>query len=295
MNKSYRNYVLEVSSVANNKTITITPPFTLEIDIKRNLLGAANDAVIRIFNLNEEHRNQLFYTFFEESNRKNLLLKAGYGVDTRNFPIIFRGSLNQGFSVREGTTFVTELHAFDGGWAFQASEVSKSFSENFQNKAMIQFFMEGLKPYGVAVGAIGNFPGTKERGASFSGSPIDILGGKELTNGNFYIDNEKSYCLNDNEYIASGVPLLIDTDSGLLNTPVREDLYVLLETLFEPQAYIGQYIQLKSSTEKSLNGYYKVTSIHHKGIISDAVSGSLTSSLGLAGYKTFIPVELFGG
>ena len=150
--------------------------------------------------------------------------------------------------------------------------------------------MNSLTPFNVLPGAIGNFTGKLNRGACFYGNPIDILSSKDVFNGNFFIDNEKAYCLNDNEYIESENVPVINADSGLLGTPVREQGYIDFDIIFEPQFYIGQYVFLDSQTEKSYNGFYKVTSIHHKGVISDAVSGTLITSVGLVGYNSFQPV-----
>ena len=105
----------------------------------------------------------------------------------------------------------------------------------------------------------------------------------------FFIDNGKSYILGNNEAIQGQVEL-IDSSTGLLGTPLRENNTVVFDMIFEPGIILGQYIELYSSTFTELNssnnsttdnvsGYYKITAIKHRGMISPAVCGDAITTV----------------
>jgi len=275
MDKLGRNYKFSVQSVGGS-TLLIELPFTIEFDITRNVLTSANVASIRIYNLNENHRGQIRKNLNDYGVKKLAELRAGYGS---NLPIIFSGNISQAWSVREEINFITQIESFDGGFAFANSVTNSSLPEGSTQETVIDTFMKNLEAYGVQKGAIGSFPGSLSRSNSFSGNTTELL--KEQTGGNFFIDNGKAYALNDNECLAGPV-MLIDKNSGLLGTPVREQTILNFDMLFEPRLFIGQKIELKTNEkEKNFNGEYKIISLKHRGIISDAVCGSAITSVGM--------------
>ncbi len=267
-----RNYVLEVGQ-ADGTTLTVTLPFTIEFDITRNTLTSANVCSIRIYNLSLNHRNQIRYNQSNLGQPFRLIrLKAGYG---QNLPFIFTGNISQAWSVREGVNFITTIECFDGGFAFGNGTTNIEFpaGETLQN--VVENLAESL-PF-VSRGAIGSYPGTLTRGNSYSGNTADIL--KELTGGGMFIDQGKVHCLGDNEYIAdNGNTLLINASSGLLGTPVLEQTIVHFDMIFEPNLEVGRRALLQSITEANFNGYYKITAVKHRGMISDAVCGDAVTT-----------------
>lgn len=296
--KFNRNYKLIVETVtpipfitAGTRSVEIALPFTMEFDIKRSLSGAANSSVIRIYNLKPETRNQILKTFYDIGNYKKVTLRAWYG-ETLNFPMVFTGNVSQAFSVRQGNNFITQIQAYDGGFAYVNSRLNLSVPKTgaTSNRSIIESAVDSLSAYGVSRGAIGNYPGNVEKGYVACGNTTEILS-NELTGNGFFIDNGRANCLREDEYIYDSVTPTINSNSGLLGTPVREQGWVIVETLFEPQAYVGQRVFLESTTEKNYNGAYKVVSIHHKGIISEAVCGSATTTFQLLGNKSLIAVR----
>lgn len=269
-----RNYILNVETIGGS-TLTIKPPFTIEFDITRNVLTSANVSSIRVYNLNENHRNQILLNVNDFGRFRAIQLMAGYGS---NMPIVFDGEYRHAWSVREGVNFISQLESFDGGFAFANSTSNISFPANTDQKTVIETLVADLKAAGVQVGAIGNFEGSLGRGNAYSGNTCDLL--RELTGGRFFIDNGKAYALADNECIAGPVTL-IDASAGLLNTPVREQTYINFDMLFEPRLVIGQKITLKSTTEKNFNGDYKVVALKHRGMISEAVCGEAITTVTL--------------
>ena len=269
-----RNYYLSVQGAAG-ETLIIQPPFTIEFDITRNILSSQNFSSIRIYNLALNTRNELRKDAWAYDDLRTVVLKAGYG---NNLPIIFAGNISQAWSVREGVNFITQIECFDGGFAFTNGVTTQNFPEGTNQETVIDTLVNSLSPLGVTPGVIGSYPGQNQRANSYTGSTTDIL--TELTGGGFFIDNGKVHCLGDSECL-NGEIQIIDSSSGLLGTPVRENTYLNFEILFEPRLIIGQKIKLQSITGANFNSFYKVVSLKHKGMISPAVCGDATTSVGV--------------
>ena len=256
--------------------LRITPPFTVQFDITRSILTSANVCSLRIYNLSENNRNQLRFNFYNTGELRPIEFQAGYG--TTNLPIVFTGNITEASSVREGKDFITTIQCFDGGFAFANAITNLNFPDGTAQNVILEALVNSLDQYGVAPGAIGSYPGSISRGNAYSGSTTDILA--ELTNGGFFIDNGKANCLGNSECVEGGIAV-INAKSGLLNTPVLQQTILTFDMLFEPGVIAGQQIQLQSLTEQNYNGFYKVLSIHHVGMISPSVCGDAVTSLGM--------------
>lgn len=274
MEKFNRKYHLEVQTI-NGATIVIELPFTMEFDITRNSLSSANISQIRIYNLSERNRNLIRKDIFDYNDLRTIVLRAGYGT---NLPVVFAGNVTVAWSVREGNNFITQIESFDGGYAYTNAIINQSFVGGTPQETILETMVDSMGPYGVKKGIIGNYSGTSAKGSSYSGSTTDIL--KDISGGGFFIDNGTAHCLQDDECIPGPIAL-IDSASGLLGTPVREQTYLNFDMIFEPNLIIGQKIELQSITGANFNGVHKVVSVKHKGTISEAVCGNAITSVGL--------------
>lgn len=272
MDKYNRNYILLVEK-RDGTTLRITRPFTVEFEIHRNSLSSANVAQIRVLNLSPNNRSQIRKDQYDTLDLRKITFMAGYGT---NLSIAFTGSITQAWSVRESNNMVTTIESFDGGYAYVNAVTNEQFPSGTPQSSIVGALAKSLP--GVTIGAIGSYPGQIARGNSLNGSTTKILG--EITGGGFFIDNGKAHCLQDNECIESAIPL-INAQTGLLGTPVRETTYINFDMLFEPGLRVGQLIRLESQTSDNFNGTHKILSLRHRGVISEAVCGSAITSVGL--------------
>ena len=277
MNKFGRNYELTVQANGGGPDVVIKPPFSIDFDVQRHRYSTATISVIRIYNLSENTRNKLRKNSVAFATRKKLTFRAGYGDELSTLLV---GNVMIGSSVRVGTDFVTTLQVFDGGYAYANATVpaTASYGENTPYKNIAVDLIKSLKDFDVAMGSIGKLDGKTVRGASFTGSTINNL--DELTDGRFFIDNGVANILNPNEVLPAPLQK-INSSSGLLNTPEREETFVNIEMLFEPKILCGQKIELESSTGRNFSGVYQVISLRHRGMISEAVGGDCTTNLQL--------------
>lgn len=272
MVKFGRAYSLAVET-QNGETLTIALPFSVEFDITRNTLTSANVGQVRIYNLSANNRNQIRKDVTDYGDLRSIQLKAGYGS---NLPVVFAGNISQAWSVREGTNFITQIESFDGGFAFGNAQTNISFPADTAKQTVVENLAASLP--GVSVGAIGEFPGNISRGSTYTGNTMQLLG--QVTGGAAFIDNGKINCLGNSECLEGEIQI-INSASGLLGTPVREQTIIHFDMLFEPRLQVGQLIQLQSITGTNFNGLYKVISVKHRGIISGAVAGQAITTVGM--------------
>jgi hypothetical protein len=302
-----RNYSLfvqekEQTFVTSNNRINsqiITPftpgflqfelPLTMEFDINRDILSACNTSDIRMYNLAKNTRETIYHLQNQGGFFRQVQLQAGYR-DTNN-PMIFNGNCREAWSVREGNNWVTTISSFDGGYGVQNSDINSVFAANSTDRDRIIQLLNQIA--GVSVGYVGQYPNINYTQDSVSGNVAQILR-SQFTG--FYIDNGIAYCLNDNECIPGSIPE-ISSRTGLLNTPrIENQLYVIVDMIFEPGIYMSELVQLKSKDFRGIrptqnNNIYKVIGIHHKGMISGAVCGDATTTLKLQGGITFNTVN----
>lgn len=273
LNKFDRNYILTITK-ANGESLTVTLPFTIEFDITRNTLSSANVCQVRIYNLSETNRAKIRYNSFDYGTPDtNITLLAGYG---KNLAVIFTGNITQAWSVREGVNFITQIECFAGGFAFVNSKTNKNVAAGTSLMSTIKNIMGDL--VGITVGSIGpSYSGSATRGNTYSGNTNEIL--NQLTGGGFFIDNGKAYALANNEFIESfSSPLVINSASGLLGTPTREQTLIRFDMLFEPSLNVGTQVELRSATNNTFDGKWIVTMVKHRGMISAAVCGSVITT-----------------
>lgn len=270
-----RTFQLSIDTITEGERKIIEPPFTVDFDITRNILSSQSLSSFKIYNLAETVRNALYMDRIDFRRMRGLQFKAGYDDQLAE---IFRGSISHCWSVRQGVNFITTIEAYDAGFAFVTAEYNKTVPKGTNQTSLIQDMFKTFEPGGIQPGAIGDFRGSLPRGNTYSGNTADLL--KELTNGAFFVDMGKVHALHDDECIEGSIKV-IDSDSGLLGTPTREDAILTVEMIFEPKLLVGQQVTLQSSTDKTFNKQYKVIGIKHRGTISDAVSSRVTTTVNL--------------
>lgn len=275
MDKFNRNYILLVQK-QDFTTLKVTRPFSVEFDVHRNSLSSANVCSIRVYNLSASNRAQIRLDQYDWGNKnREIAFFAGYGD---KLSLGFKGNISQAWSVREGVNMITQIECYDGGFAYINAVTNDQYPSGTPQSSIVDSLVKNLEGSGVTRGAIGSIPGEIQRGNAYNGSTTDIL--NDLTGQGFFIDNGKAHCLSDTECLAGDIPV-INSQSGLLGTPVLETQYITFDMLFEPSLKIGQLINLKSQTAEHFNGTHKVISLKHRGMISEAVCGDAITTVGL--------------
>ena len=260
------------------RAIEIKDPLTCEFSIERNANSSLNNATFKIYNLSKTNSNQLTQNRYSAANlngtRKKVIFKAGYD----ELSVCFVGSILEAYPYRSGTELITFINAQDGG-----SESYTTFSNTTLSAGTT--FIEGFKTLakgmGLEIGTIGETVGEHKRGKALIGNNFSLLS-KDFKD-EFFIDLGKINKLKVNEYIKSknGKPLAINSQTGLLGTPILQGTRLVVDMIFEPRVSIGIIVDIKSDINPKFDGQYKVIGISHNGIISEASSGEARTTLQL--------------
>lgn len=285
-------------------SLNVRLPFTCEFSVNRNNMAEANDASFTVYGLGKSIRNFLRKDRYNTNIERAIEFWAGYDTPPTNvklnrarsvgqqspeqiaaeaaqlYTMVFRGNLYEAWSEREpGGMWRTQLSAQTGIFAFQHSHTARSYPAGTPKRQIILELIADLP--GLLLGAVGNFPGSITRGTTYNGATIEAI--KELTDGRFYVDNGRVYCLQDNEYLPASVPVISER-SGLVGVPRKESSFVHVRTLFEPGLLVGQRVRLESQTSPENNGEYKLTGLSHVGVISAAVASTVFTTAQLTNY-----------
>ncbi len=278
--KWVRNYRITVDDFETGQSTIIEPPFSIRFSINRSAMSSLNSMNLQITNLAERTRNAIFKDRFTNVYRK-VTVEAGYGDQLF---LIFSGDIFEANSTRQGTEFITSINARDGGFdtattkSFVTLEKGTKY-QDFLKRLMAEF--PNLSP-----GAVGDFEGEFRRPVVVDGNTFEII--KKYSDGKVFIDLGKINTIKDNEVLEGDVPL-INADTGLLETPRRDESYLTITTLFEPRIFMGQVVEIDSKILPVYNGQYKVIGVTHEGIISEAVGGQCQSTFNL-----LVGSQLFG-
>lgn len=246
------------------ETLTIPPNLTIEFEIERAFISGSQNGTFRILNLGEHTRNLLQRDPFATGVVRAIQFRAGYA----SFPIAlcFNGTVLSATSYRRGVDVVTEITAFDGGAAMALGFTAASIAAGASVRDTIVFLARSL-PATTGAPLVGDFPTKSLRSQALFGNTWSVLLQQAGSNGSNLatIDNGQVKVLNLNEAIAAAIPL-INSDSGLLGSPRRTPTTIEFDMLFEPRLTLGQILELESSSNRLLNGTYKVAGFNHSGV-----------------------------
>lgn len=262
-----------------NKNVEITLPYSCEFEISRQNLSSAQTATFRVFGLGEAQRNAIQKDIFEFTQLRAIQFRAGYDSPNGKFmPLVFNGTVKTAYSFRQGTIWITEIEAFDGGYQIaNGNNVAISQSAGFSSAQTITKLAKML-PNLSGQPIVGDFPTRTKRGEVLFGNIWDLIQMK--SNGLAFIDNGQVKVLNYNEVIQGEIPV-ISSESGLLGSPKRTTSTLEFDMLFEPRLTLGQIVEMQSSTNKQYNRAWKVIGFEHRGMISPSIAGDCTTSVRL--------------
>lgn len=269
-----RNYRLMVQAEPpSTDMVEIELPFTLTFNISRTVSSAINAAEITIFNLSEATRDRIFRDRFYNATYRKVTLDAGYDGE---YTTIAEGNLYEAYSFRQGPDFVTRIVAHIGGHDAFTTKTYKTYDAGMTYK---DFFKELIGEFkNLKLGTIGKFDGSFKRPVSVKGNTFQTLA--SYSDNSVFVDNGLVHVMKNNEVLA-GTMLLIDSSTGLLETPQRSGSLLTLTTLFTPEVMLAQKVVLNSEVFKEVNGEHRVIGIQHEGIISEGVNGRCSTKLTL--------------
>lgn len=268
MSKFGRTYKITINPNDGSDLLTIELPFTMQFSVVRGIGANLNTANILIYNLGENTRRRIFQDRFNLSTRRTITLEAGYGDELSK---VFEGDIYQANSARQGSNIITVIVARDGGFDTVSTKSSFTLSGGTERELLERLI--GDFP-NLNQGVIGAGENNFIRPVVIDGNTWERL--QTYTNYKAFIDLGQVNILNDNQARQGLVPV-INSATGLLETPRKDNASLSVKTLFEPRIIMGQIIEIQSDILPVYDGQYKVTGVKHQGIISNAVGGDCSS------------------
>lgn len=266
-----RSYRIVIDPKDGGEPIIVAMPLTVQFWMKRNLMSSMNYLSVDIYNLGPALRDRIFQDRFVVRDR-TITFEGGYD----SLSMMFKGVIFEANSSRDGTNIITRIEARDGNYDVSTTKTFQTIDKGQTLKDVLSY-LTGQFPT-LERGAIGNYDQVLERPVVLNGNTYELL--KRYSDNDVHIDNNKIFILKRNEVIEGEVPA-INIDSGLLETPRRDEGFISVTTLFEPRITIDQIIDLNSEIMPIYNGQYKVCGILHQGIISESVNGACRSTFDL--------------
>lgn len=257
--------------------ITVQYPTTLRLNISSGINSSnTSQGNFQLYNLSETTRAKLWKDNFNQTKYITMYVYAGYGND---LSLIFRGDVMQCYSFRESEAvdFITDIQTSDGSYVLIDGVANQTFSKGTELPNIIKTLLEEMPIY--KAGYITNKAKPLSKDRTFIGKTLDLLG-REYGDFDIYIDKGELNILANNEVIPGYLPV-ITAESGLLGSPRRSELNLVITTLFEPRIVLGQAIELISDSLPFVNQIYKVISVSHQGSISPVECGTLTTTITL--------------
>ena len=296
MIKFGRSYHMEVQGQTQQHMIDY--PLTCAFSITRTQFSSLNAARFSIYGLNALKQKDIYFdrNILQGFSDTHIKFSAGYtsqnpgaGAIKPPLPVIFTGSVHEAYTERNGAEIITQIGAFDGGFAAINSFADgvvwtpKTTYADAMTNVMETMRSDGVTPGQVIVkSAVPQPPAFTDYGV-FTGNSLEVLR-KNLPRGaTCFIDNCTVHILGQNDTLIAPTALpVLSSATGLLGVPKRQFYTVECSMIFEPRIVIGQLLKLKSVLAPWVNNeVYKVTAFTHAGTISAVESGKMTTNLTL--------------
>ena len=267
MLKAFPCYQIKAQG-ADGAVTTIELPFTSEIGIRREIQNSPAEADVTILNLNMNTRENLYFDRYNFAGYRTFEIYLGYGGQ---LSLCFKGNIMECYSVRKGVNFETHINAWDGGAFFVSGWNSRSYNNSDPSKqiAALQGEVADSK---VLVGKVSerldNDIDQIIRPTAYYDKTYDNI--KNIAGDNYdtFVENEKLYVMRKDE-ARDGAVTLISAETGLIETPRKQEYTLEVTMMLEPRLQVGQMAELQSITAPRFNGTYKIIGVDHNATISE--------------------------
>lgn len=253
MSRFNRNYLLTID--LGNFQVEVKPPMQIVFKALKSIYGGLNKVTVQIYNLKESTRLQLVKDPEDTDVIVPFSLAAGYGSD---LDVIFKGDMFTGETERKGVDFITKLETLDGGFDFLNSFTSKCVTDkDTALNALVDDMPNTTKGFITAQEKV-------VRPIVLVGNTARLIQQQLKDDETYFIDNEVLHIIKKAEVTGPLIPV-VSADTGLMNTPNRQNKRVTFSTLLNPALKIGEKCQLISVTAPHLSGIYKIEDVGISG------------------------------
>ncbi len=261
--------------IINPSSRVETHELRVAFNVSKGISGSPNTFEIKIWNLNEGHRNAL------GKELQQVTLEAGYVPPEGggNLGIIAKGRIRDFQHDREGPDIISTVSCGDGDLAFRKATISKTIPKGSTLPEVVDELYKEMEKQGIEKGEFKypENPRTFKRPYSMCGSctrELDTLG-----RGNkFYwsIQNETMEIIPSDGYLSGTI--LINAQSGMVGPPSITDNGVKVTALLNPEARPNRTMKVQSEVLQmnSQGEMYRISQVDFSG---DNQEGDFTMDL----------------
>lgn len=238
----------------------------ITFEVSKSLVGYPNQANIKIYNLNENLRNQI------EQEDINIKLFAGY--EDTGTALIFDGDIINVIHTKVGVDWISEIFAGDGTRILNTSTINKTLAPGVTPEQVYNELVSGLQGVvkGISEGVKNCLSGKRSllRSLQLTGNIKDWL--DQLAK-----DCGFEYSINDgviettqkNTPLSDVPPIVINQGTGMIGSPERTEVGVNVSHFLLPELRLARTIKIESINERINVGnlfFRKVPPIKNQGI-----------------------------
>jgi len=209
-------------------------------EVVKDHQSAPNFANIKIYNLNDQHQNQI------RTEYDDIILNAGYEGDEA---VLFRGNIKHVYRYRDGNDWIVEIDAGDGDRDFRGAVVNETLATGASDTQLVDRVCSNFSS--TKKGSVKGVGETRRlRGKVVSGNARDVLhdiarqhdctwsiqdGRLQIVKSNGVLDTEA---------------ILVNGDTGMLGAPQQDDKGIKAKTLLNPLYQINGRVKLDNDNIK---------------------------------------------
>lgn len=283
MLKANRNYqavfIIKDLKTKQEETIIIQPPFAVDFEISFGLTeNGQHSCYFQFYNLSYEDQRKLWKDYFGIGTKEiRLHFYAGYGKTEdltllASVDVIRCTSQRTSGSVDVITTVETVFNDLYNSFAF----CNITFEKGSKYNDILSALIDKLP---ISIGYVSDDLGEITNSRTFIGNALDLIK-DEFRKYNVFTSQNELNILKDDEIIPSEIQV-ISEETGMLGTPKISNMYLQVDTMFEPNLKLYQVIFLNSTYRLIKSQPYKIFAISHRGTISNTSSSPVTTTITL--------------
>lgn len=236
----------------------------VNFSIEKSLVGYPNLANIKVYNLSEHSRNQI------ETQFKDISFSAGYNVPVS----LFKGQVINVVHQKFGVDWITEIFSGDATKQLSESTINKTLGAGATTEQIYAELVGGLDgiTQGITEGLKNCVTGKKSllRAVQLSGSIKQWLDAIAEECGFDYSVNDGVIETTEVDKPLNDVaPIIINQGSGMIGSPERTEIGVIVRTLMNPNLKLARRIQIKAISQAINIGnlfFRKIPPVKNEGI-----------------------------
>jgi hypothetical protein len=232
-----------------------SPGLRITFEITKTIYRTPNQALIKIYNLNQAHERQIDREF------NDIILQGGYRGQTHTF---FRGNIRFTHFYREENDHISEINAGDGDKDFRGALVNFTLAAGHDDENTIRQLVTSMRATTMGRIAGKKIKSKRLRGRTYSGLARDVMDKiAKDSDGHWSIQNG-AMVLVPVDSVLPGSAIAISSETGLLGAPEINNKGIKIRCMLDPRIIPGSKLWLQNNDVKQRHLKASMTGQSHK-------------------------------